>query len=245
MQIPAKEKLNPKDDKDLLAFVFARFIEGELTGLLEGKAILHAPSLHEADFLAGQIRDEIKHARMYQALYRSLGMGDTPPRASWVLTKIMSPVSGRMWAEHSFLDKAVGEKWVYSMMQFLIQAVDDSRIVKALKLIAKDEEGHIAFGEEQTKAYIAVSRWRRYYLWGLYLRVDWAMALAHRLLRYRFKKKGSIKAVKLLDSYFSDARPRNRAHTASLLGVPEKRSLWQLVVCQAVFTWRSFWSWIL
>lgn len=244
MSIPIKEKLNPKDDNDLLAFIFARFIEGELTGLLEGKAILHAPSLHEADFLAQQIRDEIKHARMYQALYRTLGREGNPQRSSWLLTQIMAPVSGKLWAEHSFLDKAVGERWVFSMMQFLIQSVDDTRTVKTLKLIAKDEETHIAFGEEQTKAYIAKSRWRRYYLWGLYLRVDYAMAIARRLLRARFKKQGLTKALKLLDLFFDEARSANAAHIASLLGVSERRSLKQLLLCQLVFSWRLFWSWV-
>ncbi|MFZ5628169.1 MAG: ferritin-like domain-containing protein [Spirochaetota bacterium] len=231
----AREKLKLPEDRALLSFVFARFIDGEMTGLLEGRALSYAPTLQAADFLARQVRDEIRHAQMYAALYRYVTPQSNVPRSPWLLKAIMAPVSGRLWAEHCFLDKALGERWVLYLMQRLIADTQDARIVRTLRAIAKDEEEHIAFGEAQTRAYAGAGRFRRYYLWGLFLRVDLAMSMAYRLLRPLIQKQYSDAAAAMLSGFFTESREKIAAECAALLGVSVRRSFLQLLVCQALF----------
>lgn len=231
----AATKLSLPQDRELLAFVFARFIDGEFTGLKEGYALNHAPDIESADFLAKQIRDEIRHAKMYRRLYASLGVTGRVPRGHWLLQMIMAPISGRLWLEHCFLDKAVGERWVLYLMEMLIANIADKRIVTNLKAIARDEKTHIAFGESQTRQGIAKSRFRRWYLWGLYLRVDLALAIARRLTGNLMRRRYSASAADLLLDFFVRAREQIAVEAAALIGVPVRRSWLQLLLCQLIF----------
>ncbi|GAB4426117.1 MAG: hypothetical protein OHK0011_07570 [Turneriella sp.] len=231
----AREKLRLPEDRALFAFIFARFIDGELTGILEGRALAYAPTLQAADFLARQVRDEIRHANMYAALYRYVNPEGNTPRSPWLLKAIMAPVSGRLWAEHCFLDKAVGERWVLYLMRQLIQDTQDDRITRTLRAIARDEEEHIAFGEAQTRVYIGTSHFRRYYLWGLFLRVDLALAIAYRILRPLIRRKYSAAAAAMLAQFFAESRDKIASECAALLGVGLRRSLWQMLLCQLFF----------
>lgn len=234
----AATKLSIIDDRELLAFVIARFIDGEFTGLKEGYALNYAPDIESADFLAKQIRDEIRHAKMYRRLYATLGVTGRVPRGHWLLQMIMAPISGRLWLEHCFLDKAVGERWVLYLMETLIKNIADKRIVTNLKAIARDEKTHIAFGETQTRQGIAESRFRRWYLWGLFLRVDLALALARRLTGSLIRRRYSPAAADLLLDFFVRAREQIAVETAQLIGVSVKRSWLQLLLCQLIFLLR-------
>jgi hypothetical protein len=233
-----REKLRLPEDRELMGFLFARFIDGEMTGILEGRALTYAPTMQAADFLARQIRDEIRHAHMYAALYRYAAPGDKIPRSPWLLKAILAPVTGRLWAEHCFLDKALGERWVLYLMRQLIRDTEDSRITRTLRAIAKDEEEHIAFGEEQTRHFVGTSRFRRYYLWGLFLRVDWSIALAYRILRPLIRRKYSAAAASMLEDFFAESRVKIANECAALLGVRVRRSLVQLMLCQLIFLLR-------
>lgn len=241
----AAKKLNIVDDRGLLAFVFARFIDGEFTGLKEGYALNYAPDIESADFLAKQIRDEIRHAKMYRRLYASLGVTGRVPRGHWLLQMIMAPISGRLWLEHCFLDKAVGERWVLYLMETLMANIADKRIVTNLKAIARDEKTHIAFGEAQTRLNIAHSHFRRWYLWGLFLRVDLALALARRLTGNLIRRRYSAAAADLLLDFFVRAREKIASEAAELIGVPVRRSWLQLLLCQLIFLARApFVGWL-
>ncbi|AFM14355.1 hypothetical protein Turpa_3721 [Turneriella parva DSM 21527] len=232
--MPAVSLTLPKD-RELFAFIFARFIDGELTGIAEGRAMQYAPDLKSADFLARQIRDEIRHARLYKGLLAYVSPERPSPRQSWLLKQVTTPVSGRLWIEHCFLDKAVGERWVHYLMQMLIANTKDARIVKTLRAIARDEVTHIAFGEAQVKTSLAANRFMAAYLWGLYLRVDYALALVHRLTRALVRRRYSIEATELLDMFFRDYRELALQEVAGLLGVPPQRSIWRLLKSQIIY----------
>ena len=231
----AARKLTLEKDRELLAFIFARFIDGEFTGLKEGYALNRAPNLAAADFLAKQIRDEIRHANMYRTLYEYVAAKRRVPPSPWLLTLIMAPVTGRLWLEHCFLDKALGERWVLYLMETLTGAIEDRKITNHLKAIAKDERTHIAFGEEETRHGIAHSRFKRFYMWGLYLRVDFAMAAAYRLTRGLIRRRYSPAAAEILTDFFESSRQRIHREIALLLGVRETRSVIQMIICQVIF----------
>lgn len=228
-------KLTLENDRDLLAFIFARFIDGEFTGLREGVALNYAPDLEAADFLARQIRDEIRHAQMYKALFEYVNPGRTVPTAPWLLNLIMAPITGRLWAEHCFLDKAVGERWVLNLMEALIERTDDRKISNHLKAIAKDERAHIDFGETQTRKAAAKGAFTRFYLWGLFLRVDFALALAYWLTRSLIARRYSAAAAEILTDFFTTTRTKVLTEAAALVGVKPERSYLQMFIAQLVF----------
>lgn len=233
------------EDRDLLAFIFARFIDGELTGIAEGRAMQYAPDLKAADFLARQIRDEIRHARLYAGLFAYVSPDAPIPRQSWLLALITAPVTGRLWAEHCFLDKAVGERWVHFLMQVLTEHLSDARIVKTLKVIARDELTHIAFGEAQVARATQRSRFMRFYLWGLYLRVDFALGIAYRMTRRLISRRYSPQATQLLEYFFSKYREQGFAEIAQLLKIKPVRSIWRMLTCQMIYLVRwIFTGWL-
>ncbi len=231
----ARALLTLPKDRELFAFVFARFIDGELTGIAEGRALQYAPDLRSADFLARQIRDEIRHARLYKGLFAYVRPEADPAQGSWLLRQVTSPVSGRLWTEHCFLDKAVGERWVLYLMQMLIAHTKDERIVRTLRAIARDEKTHIAFGEAQTKARVGQSRFMAAYLWGLYLRVDYALALVNRLTRSLVQRKYSPEAASLLDDFFEQHRELALHEIAELLNVRPRRSFWRMALSLIIY----------
>jgi hypothetical protein len=236
-------KIKLPQDRDLLSFIFARFIDGEFTGLKEGHALNFAPTLEAADFLALQIRDEIRHAKMYAALYTHCVTGTPIPRAPRLLNWIMAPISGRLWVEHCLLDKAIGERWVLRLMELLIQQCDDRKITNALKAIARDEERHIAFGTEQTRKSLTNGKngFLRYYLWGLFLRVDFALYVAFRLTRRIFRRKYPAHAA-LLEDFFSQTREQILLEAADILDVAPRRFWLQMIASQVIFAIRYIYS---
>jgi len=233
-----QEKLSLDKDRELLRFIFARFIDGEFTGLKEGVAMQYAPDLEAADFLARQIRDEIRHAKMYKTLYLLCDKTGRIPKSPWILNAIMNPISGRLWMEHCFLDKAIGERWVLHLMQALVDNVDDRRVVNTLKAIARDERSHIAFGEHETRKAMKASAFKRRYLWGLYLRVDFAMMLAFFFLKSLIARRYSTGAASILEHFFTQTREIILVEAANLLEVKPKRSVAQMLFFQLVFLLR-------
>lgn len=183
---------------------------------------------------------------MYQTLYEYVTVpGQKAPPASALLSMIMAPVTGRLWFEHCFLDKALGERWVLCLMEALIERVDDRKIVNNLKAIARDEREHIAFGETQAKMAAARSNFWKFYLWGLSLRVDFALALAFRLTRSLIRRRYSEAAAEILTDFFTVSRKRIRSEVAELLGVKERISFWQMLLCQIIFLIRlPFVGWL-
>jgi hypothetical protein len=175
---------------------------------------------------------------LYKALYAYVSPETQAPRQSWLLKQITTPVTGRLWVEHCFLDKAVGERWVHYLMQMLMTHTQDARIVKTLRAIARDEITHIAFGEAQARAAVKSSRFMRAYLWGLYLRVDYALAAAYRLTRSVVKRKYSAQGAALLDDFFNHYRGIALQEIADLLGVSPRRSFWRMLFSQVVYLMR-------
>lgn len=175
---------------------------------------------------------------MYKSLFQYVNPGKKVPAAPWLLNLIMAPITGRLWAEHCFLDKAVGERWVLNLMEALIERTDDRKIVNHLKAIAKDERTHIHFGEEQTRLAAVKGPLMRFYLWGLFLRVDFALALAYRLTRSLIRRRYSPAAADILTDFFTNTRRKVLAEAAALLGVAAKRSVSQMILAQFIFLMR-------
>jgi len=164
-------KFDRVKDRDLLAWVASQFLYGEFTGIQIGKWILQAPDMDSAKFLARQCIEELQHVDAFKEFFRWL---QARPVKVHRVVKLLSTESGT-WEEHCALEMAQGEGFVAMIFYALLATLDDEKMVKKLDFAARQEEGHIEFGEEQTKKLLERDpRWRKRLL-GLHLLSLWAI----------------------------------------------------------------------
>ncbi len=139
-------------DAPLLGWVLDQFLYGEVTGIQCGHWLYAAPSLEAAAFFARQASEELAHVRVFLRLHALLGTrpGPAHPVVRWLSTGSM----GRDFAEHVCAEMAVGEGMVLAVFQALIDTVEEKAVVRLLEGAARQEERHVAFGEQQTLALV-------------------------------------------------------------------------------------------
>jgi hypothetical protein len=139
-------------DAALLGWVVDQFLYGEVTGIQCGHWLYAAPTLEAAAFFARQATEELAHVRVFLRLHALLGTRPGPAHkvVRWLSTGSM----GRDFAEHVSTEMAVGEGMVLVVFQALIDTVDEPAIVRLLEGAARQEERHVAFGEQQTLALV-------------------------------------------------------------------------------------------
>ena len=137
-------------DAELLGWVANQFLYGEVTGIQCGHWLYAAPTLEAATFFARQATEELAHVRVFLRLHALLGTRPGPAHrvVRWLSTGGM----GKDYAEHVSTEMAVGEGMVLTVFQALIDTVDEPAIVRLLEAAARQEERHVAFGEQQTLA---------------------------------------------------------------------------------------------
>jgi len=139
-------------DAAVLGWVVDQFLYGEVTGIQCGHWLYAAPTLQAAAFFARQATEELAHVRVFLRLHSLLGTrpGPAHPLVRWLATGSM----GRDFAEHVCTEMAVGEGMVLAVFQALIDTVDELAVVRLLEGAARQEERHVAFGEQQTLALV-------------------------------------------------------------------------------------------
>ena len=250
-KIKVDYRFDLSEDAIYLDWIFQQFVEGEMTGLIEGSALQKAPTLSDSNFLACQVQDEIKHAQIYFKQMNRLRKDYQyePLKMPSLLKASVKPISGRLWQEHVFLDKAIGELYVLYVMIALKQALGDSRLAKALDNIAKDEIQHIHFGETQTQKYVEKNRFYKNYLLGLYLRNDFVMNFFNKLVKRFFEKKNRKDLSTMSSNFYEQSRTHLRNRIDDLLGsninsLSGGRRAYLVIRSQCLFLLRSiFFRW--
>ncbi len=139
-------------DTALLGWVADQFLYGEVTGIQCGHWLYAAPTLEAATFFARQATEELAHVRVFLRLHALLGTRPGPPHkvVRWLSTGSMA----RDFAEHVSTEMAVGEGMVLAVFQALIDTIEEPALVRLLEAAARQEERHVAFGEQQTMALV-------------------------------------------------------------------------------------------
>ncbi len=164
-------KFDRVKDRDLLAWVASQFLYGEFTGIQIGHWILHAPDMDSAKFLARQCIEELQHVDAFKDFFRWL---EARPVKVHRVVKLLSTESST-WEEHCALEMAQGEGFVAMIFYALLGTIDDEKILKKLDFTARQEEGHVEFGEQQTMKLLSREpKWRKRLL-GLHLLSLWAI----------------------------------------------------------------------
>jgi hypothetical protein len=140
-------KLDPSRDRDILRWMLSQFLYGEVTGIQVGHWIYAAPDLESARFLAKQAIEELQHVGSFLKIMQLLGVAPEKPHP--VLRFLATGMMGDDWAEHVALEMATGEGFVLTAFYALIDTLDHPEAVSILERAARQEEGHVEFGERQ------------------------------------------------------------------------------------------------
>jgi hypothetical protein len=154
-------------DAALLGWIFDQCLYGEVTGIQCGHWLYHAPSLEAATFFARQAVEELSHVRQFLRLYGLLGVKPGP--AHPVIRFLATGAMGTDYVEHVGTEMAIGEGMVLMIFYALIDTLEDDRMVKILEAAARQEERHVIFGEQQTRALVQTDPALADYLLGLNL----------------------------------------------------------------------------
>lgn len=141
-------KFDPVRDRKVLAWAMNQFLYGEVTGIQVGHWIYAAPDLDAARFLARQAVEEFQHVGNFLHILELLGEKPAPAHAA---VRFLS--TGAMpdnWEEHVTMEMAIGEGLVLQCFYAMIDTIDHEEIVAILRRGVKQEERHVAFGEERT-----------------------------------------------------------------------------------------------
>ncbi|HSF16361.1 MAG TPA: ferritin-like domain-containing protein [Vicinamibacteria bacterium] len=157
-------------DRSVLVWIFSQFLYGEVTGIQVGHWLYRAPSLDAANFLARQAVEELQHVDRFRDIIEILDA--SPETAHPAVRFLSSGMMGDDWAEHVLLEMALGEGYVLDVLYALIDTIEHERIVSILRRATRQEERHVAFGEDQTRRAIEetpgiVRRLRGLALWSL------------------------------------------------------------------------------
>lgn len=171
-------------DRDLLGWILSQFLYGEVTGVQVGRWLEQAPDFEAAQFLARQANEEMAHVKLFLRALDSLGVQPQPPHRA--LRFLATDFAGATYLEHCFLEMALGEGFVLVLIYALIDTLPPSDVRTMLTGLARQEEGHVAFGEEQTRKILARHRSAARHLLGLGLVSILAVRKLAEALRTRY-----------------------------------------------------------
>lgn len=160
-------KLDPKADRDVLAWAMQQFLYGEVTGIQIGHWLFRAPDIDAARFLSKQAIEEFQHVGNFVRILEILGVEPAP--AHPIVRFLSTGMMGQSWDEHVALEMALGEGLVLQAFYALIELVDEPEIVAILKRGVRQEETHVDFGERRTMALVRENPALRSHLLGLAL----------------------------------------------------------------------------
>jgi hypothetical protein len=153
----ARFDLDREQDREVLRFVLSQALFGEATGVYCGRSLYAAETLEAAQFYVKQARQELNHLQLFAEIFRTLSL--TPLPAHWVI---------RVLAAHNdyyplkvLLEHALGEGMVLDIFRdVLLQTLPEgdprgAAIQKKLRVICKEEEEHVAWGEKETRRVLA------------------------------------------------------------------------------------------
>ncbi len=158
------KKLDPVRDRATFAWSVQEFLYGEMTGIQVGHWIYEAPDLDAARFLARQAVEEFQHVGNFLRILEILG--EEPKPAHRAVRFLSTTAMPDTWAEHVALEMATGEGLVLQAFYAMIATIDHEEIVAILSRGVRQEERHVAFGEERTMRAIRDKPWLKRRLLG-------------------------------------------------------------------------------
>ena len=187
-------------DRDVLAWIFSQYLFGEVTGVQVGHWLEIAPDFDAAQFLARQANEEMAHVKLFLRILDSLGEKPQPPHRA--LKFLATDFAGATFDEHCLLEMAVGEGFVLTAIYGFIDTLPEGEIRTLMSGLARQEEGHVNFGEQQTLRGLERRPKLASHLLGLTLV---AMLGVRAIARYTGKRFGDHPVLKQMPAFLSHA----------------------------------------
>jgi hypothetical protein len=185
-------------DRDVLAWIFSQYLYGEVTGVQVGHWLEIAPDFDAAQFLARQANEEMAHVKLFLRILDSLGATPQPPHRA--LSFLATDFAGATFEEHCLLEMAVGEGFVLTAIYAFIDTLPEGEIRTLMSGLARQEEGHVSFGEDQTLKALARKPGLAPHLLGLTLV---AMLGVRAIARYAGKRYADHPVLKQMPGFLT------------------------------------------
>jgi hypothetical protein len=187
-------------DRDVLAWIFSQYLYGEVTGVQVGHWLEIAPDFEAAQFLARQANEEMAHVKLFLRILESLDAAPQPPHRA--LSFLATDFAGATFSEHCLLEMAVGEGFVLTAIYGFIDTLPEGEIRTLMTGLARQEEGHVSFGEEQTVKALSRRPGLAPHLLGLTLV---AMLGVRAIARYAGKRYADHPVLKQMPEFLAHA----------------------------------------
>ncbi len=214
--------LDNPSDREIVCFILSQALYGEATGVYCGRSLYAARTLEAARFYLRQAKQELGHLQLFAEIFKTLGMN--PVRAHW---------SVRLLSAHNdyyplkvLMEHALGEGMVLDIFKdLLLQTLPDQDpriggIKKKLRVVCREEEEHVAWGEKETRRLLGEQPWLRTPFYGL---LELQMAVLPFLVRAFRSRAAGHPVLSHLDGFLSYVRGRVYRQGQSLGFVPRER----------------------
>lgn len=218
----ARFDLEDAADRELLRFILSQALYGEATGVYCGKSLYAAGSLEAARFYLRQAKQELAHLQLFADIFRSLDMKPMP--AHWVVKLLSS--HNNYYPLKVLMEHAIGEGMVLDIFkEVLLQTLPDTDprvplIKKKLRVVCREEEEHVAWGEKETRRLLAEKPWLATPFYGL---VELQMSVLPMLVRAFEKRAGNHPVLVHLPGFLAHVRSRVYRQGRDLGIVPAER----------------------
>lgn len=214
--------LSKEEDREIVRFILSQALFGEATGVYCGKSLYAAGSLEAARFYVRQAKQELAHLSLFADIFRALDMKPLP--AHWVIKLLSS--HNNYYPLKVLMEHAIGEGMVLDVFKdLLLQTLPDSdprvpAIKKKLRIVCREEEEHIAWGEKETRRLLAEKPWLRTPYYGL---LELQMSVLPMLVRAFEKRAGSHPVLARLPAFLEHVQRRVVTQGKELGFVPPER----------------------
>lgn len=218
----ARFDLNDPADREILRFILSQALYGEATGVFCGKSLYAAQSLEAARFYTRQAKQELAHLQLFADIFKQLDMKPLP--AHWVIKLLSS--HNNYYPLKVLMEHAIGEGMVLDIFKdILLQTLPDEDprvplIKKKLRVVCREEEEHIAWGEKETRRLVAQKPWLVTPYYGL---LELQMSVLPLLVRAFEKRAGNHPVLAHLPGFLAHVRGRVYQQGKDLGFVPERQ----------------------
>ncbi len=218
----ARFDLNDERDRAVLRFILSQALYGEATGVYCGRSLYAAQTLEAAHFYVRQARQELNHLTLFAEMFRSLEL--TPEKAHWVVRALAA--HNDYYPLKVLMEHALGEGMVLDIFRdVLLQTLPESDprvppIQKKLRVICREEEEHVAWGEKETQRVLSENPSLKRAFYGLLELQLWLVPFAVGHLKQRAPNHPVLEQ---LDAFVSHVQKRVWEQGRVLGFVPEVR----------------------
>jgi hypothetical protein len=214
--------LASEGDREIVRFILSQALYGEATGVYCGKSLYAARSLEAAHFYVRQAEQELRHLELFADIFRALELRPLP--AHFVIRLLSA--HNNYYPLKVLMEHALGEGMVLDIFRdLLLQTLPDGDprvplIKKKLRVVCREEEEHVAWGEKETRRMVAERPWLRTPFYGL---LELQMALVPLLVRAFRRSAQGHPVLAHIEGFLGYVRDRVREQGRALGFVPERR----------------------